>query len=71
MGKCRYLVNYLTNLYLYMVNYLTNCYRLPCGSRREHFDNFQGFPLTPPSIEVLDGRELDSSDVLGHTHYPL
>jgi hypothetical protein len=27
--------------------------------------------LTPPGIEVLDGRELGPSDVLGHKHYPL
>ena len=27
--------------------------------------------MTPPSIEVLDGRTLGPSDVLGRTHYPL
>ena len=31
------------------------------------FDNF----LTPPGIEVLDGRKLGPSDVLGLSHYPL
>ena len=25
--------------------------------------------LTPPGIEVLDGRKLDPSDVLGRSHY--
>ena len=35
------------------------------------FDNFLGLPLTPPGIEVLDGRKLGPSDVLGRTHYPL
>ena len=35
------------------------------------FENFSGLPLTTPGIEVLDGRELASSDVLGHSHYPL
>ena len=35
------------------------------------FDNFYGRPLTPPGIEVLDGRELCLSGVLGRTHYPL
>ena len=35
------------------------------------FDKFQGLPLTPPGVEVLDGRQLCPSDVLGHTHYPL
>jgi hypothetical protein len=25
------------------------------------FDNFQGLPLTPPDIEVLDGRNLKLS----------
>ena len=29
------------------------------------FNNFQGLPLTPPGIEVLDGRKLD---VLGRLH---
>ena len=27
--------------------------------------------MTPPGIEVLDGRELSPSDVLGRPHYPL
>jgi hypothetical protein len=35
------------------------------------FENFQGLPLTLYSIEVLGDRELNSSDVLGLTHYPL
>ena len=35
------------------------------------FDNCLGLPLTPPGIEVLDGRELGPSDVLGCTHHPL
>ena len=35
------------------------------------FDNFQSLRLTPPGVEVLDGRQLSPSDVLGHTHYPL
>ena len=35
------------------------------------FDNCQGLPLTPPGVEVLDGRQLCPSDVLGCTHYPL
>jgi hypothetical protein len=35
------------------------------------FDNFQGLSLTPPGIEVLDGRMLCPGDVLGRTHYPL
>jgi hypothetical protein len=35
------------------------------------FDNFQGLPLTPPGVEVLDGRNLCPSDLLGRTHYPL
>ena len=34
-------------------------------------DNFMGFPLTPPIIQVLDGRTLGPSDVLGRMHYPL
>ena len=33
--------------------------------------NFLGRPLTLPGIEVLDGRKLGPSDVLGLTHYPL
>ena len=32
------------------------------------FDNFYGLPLTPPALEVLDGRKLGPSDVLGNTH---
>ena len=28
-------------------------------------------PLTLPDTEILDGRELGTSDVLGHMHYPL
>ena len=32
------------------------------------FDHFQGLPLTPPGIEVLDGRKLGPRDVLGRTH---
>jgi hypothetical protein len=35
------------------------------------FGNFWCLPLTPPGIEVLDGRKLGPSDVLGRTHYPL
>ena len=35
------------------------------------FDNFKSLPLTPPGIEVLNGRELGHNDVLGRTHYPL
>ena len=35
------------------------------------FDNFQGLPLIPPGLEVLDGRQLCPNDVLGRTHYPL
>jgi hypothetical protein len=27
------------------------------------FDNFLGLPLTPPSIEVLDGRKLGPIDI--------
>ena len=34
------------------------------------FDNFMGLPLKPPSIEVLDGRKLGPSDVLGLMHHP-
>ena len=34
------------------------------------FNIFLGLPLTPPGIEVLDGRKLGPSDVLGSTHYP-
>jgi hypothetical protein len=32
------------------------------------YDNFQGLPLTPPGIKVLDCRKLGPSDVLGHLH---
>ena len=35
------------------------------------FDNLQGLLLTPPGIEVLDGRKLGPSDVLGRSHYPM
>ena len=35
------------------------------------FRNFLGLPLTQPDIEVLYGRELDPSDVLGCLHHPL
>ena len=35
------------------------------------FDNLYGLLPTPPGIEVLDGRELSPSDVLGHTQYAL
>jgi hypothetical protein len=35
------------------------------------FDNFSGLPLTLSGVEVLDGRQLCPSDVLGHTHYLL
>ena len=31
------------------------------------FDNFKGLPLTLPDVEVLDGRKLGSSDVLGRS----
>ena len=34
-------------------------------------DNFSGLPLTQPGIEVLDGRRLGPSDVLGRMHYPM
>jgi hypothetical protein len=34
-------------------------------------ENVLGLPLTPPGMEVLDGRKLGISDVLGRTHYPL
>jgi hypothetical protein len=30
-----------------------------------------GLPPTPPDIDVLDGRELGPSDVLGRPHHPL
>jgi hypothetical protein len=33
------------------------------------FETFRA--LTPPGIEVLDGRKLGPSDVLGLTNYPL
>jgi hypothetical protein len=33
------------------------------------FGNFKGLSLTPPGIEVLDGRKLGPGDVLGrNTH---
>ena len=35
------------------------------------FDIFSVLPLTPPGVEVLDGRQLCPSDVLGRPHYPL
>jgi hypothetical protein len=35
------------------------------------FDNFWGLPLTPPDIEVLDGRELGTDDVLGCPYHTL
>jgi hypothetical protein len=35
------------------------------------FDIFDGLPLIPPGIEVLDGGKLGPGDVLGRTHYPL
>lgn len=35
------------------------------------FDNYLGLPLTLPGIEVLDGWELSSRDVLGCTLRPL
>jgi hypothetical protein len=35
------------------------------------FNDFPGLPLTPPHLEVLDGRELGPSDVLGCPHHPL
>ena len=35
------------------------------------FAIFWGIPLTPPGIEVLDGRKLGPGDELGCTHYPL
>ena len=34
-------------------------------------DDFMGFPLTPPIIQVLDGRKLGPSDVLGRMCFPL
>ena len=33
------------------------------------FDSYLGLPLTPPGIEVMDGRELGPRDVLGRTHH--
>ena len=33
------------------------------------FDNIHGLPLTPPGIEVLDGRKLGPGDVLGRSQY--
>ena len=35
------------------------------------FGNSLGLPLTLPDIEVLDGGDLDPSDVLGSPHHPL
>jgi hypothetical protein len=35
------------------------------------FDNISGLPLTPPTVEVQDGRQLSPSDVLGRMHYPI
>ena len=35
------------------------------------FHYLLGLPLTPSLMEVLDGRELSPSDVLGCTHHPL
>ena len=32
---------------------------------------FNDFPTTPLDIDVLDGRELGPSDVLGCPHHPL
>ena len=32
------------------------------------FDSFYGLPLTPPDIEVLDGRKLVPSYVLGRMY---
>ena len=31
----------------------------------------QSLALTPPGIEVLDGRKLGPGDLVGRTHYPL
>jgi hypothetical protein len=35
------------------------------------FDDFLGFLFTPPDLEVMDGRELGPSDVLGCPHNPV
>jgi hypothetical protein len=35
------------------------------------FNDFPGLPSTLPDIEVVDGRELGPSDVLGCPHHPL
>ena len=35
------------------------------------FNNVFGLPLTPPGIEVLDGRKLGPGDVLDRSHYSL
>ena len=35
------------------------------------FDDFPGLLFRPPHIEVLDGKELGPSDVLGCPHNPL
>ena len=35
------------------------------------FGHFSVLPLTPPGIEVLDGRELGPSNVLACPHHPL
>ena len=53
-------------------------YRLPCGSGEnclwlgwlESLTIFRAI-FTPPGIEVLGGRKLGPSDVLGRSHYPL
>jgi hypothetical protein len=37
----------------------------------EVFGNILDLLLTPPNIEVLDGRKPGPGDVLGRTHYPL
>ena len=33
--------------------------------------NVLGLPLTPPGTELLDGRKLGPSDVLGRANYPM
>jgi hypothetical protein len=35
------------------------------------FDHFLVLPLTLPNKQLLDGRKIGPSDVLGCTHYPL
>ena len=35
------------------------------------FGNSLGIPLTPPGIDVLEGRKLGPNDVLDCTHSPL